>query len=208
MHVTTEGDGPVMRRRGIVGHRSHVSVTHTVEGIPVSSPAEVFVECVSLLSFDEMVQLGDAIAGPSTTDGLTLLKEAVARRSGSRHVRRLRSVLGMVRPNVESAKETELRLLIIRAGLPEPMPNEPVLDATGESIGRPDLSYPTIRLGIEYEGDHHRTDREQWQNDIRRRERFAAHGWRTLRVTQSDLTDHSDEFLARLRHALGSLRSG
>ncbi|RKR74353.1 hypothetical protein [Frondihabitans australicus] len=202
IHVTTTGTGAVMRRRGVAGHRSVSPASIEVDGLRVSESADVFVECAGILSLDQLVALGDAVAGPESGGGRDLLVAAVARHAGGRHAVRLREALALVRENVESAKETELRLLIIRDGLPEPSCNRPVYDSRGVKIGRPDLGYPSVRLGIEYEGDHHRTDRDQWRRDIRRRERFAAAGWRTLRVTDDDLGPHSREFLGRLRSAL------
>lgn len=51
--------------------------------------------------------------------------------------------------------ETWLRLLIVVAGLPEPVTNLNVHDASGRWIARPDLLYPAYRVAIEYDGYHH-----------------------------------------------------
>ena len=50
-------------------------------------------------------------------------------------------------------------------------------------IGRVDLVYLAYKLIIEYEGDQHRTDRNQWNRDIDRHEDFARDQWTLIRVT-------------------------
>lgn len=114
-------------------------------------------------------------------------------------VSKLRTAVGSSRDGVESPRETLLRwTLVARGGFPEPEINARVHGADGTYLGKFDLAYRGARLAIEYEGDHHRTDREQWRRDIRRVERFAAHGWRTMRVTDDDLGPHADAFIARV----------
>jgi len=43
-----------------------------------------------------------------------------------------------------------------------------------------------VKIALEYEGDHHRTDRRQFRRDIRRFEALADMGWLTIRVTAED----------------------
>lgn len=47
----------------------------------------------------------------------------------------------------------------------------------------PHLAYPDLRIAIEYEGDHHRTDRIQWSHDIERERWVCQEGWDYIRVT-------------------------
>jgi hypothetical protein len=51
------------------------------------------------------------------------------------------------------------------------------------STARVDLVYIAYKLIIEYEGDQHRTDRNQWNRDIDRQEDFARDNWMLIRVT-------------------------
>lgn len=60
-----------------------------------------------------------------------------------------------------------------------------------------DLAYPDRRVGVEHEGDQHRTDAVQWQRDIERYERLAAAGWRMVRVTR-DMLFQRPAHVARL----------
>lgn len=108
-----------------------------------------------------------------------------------------------MRVGVESPKETELRLLLVRGGLPEPEINTKTYDGAGRYLGKPDLRYPDEQVLIEYEGDEHRRDPGRWRRDIRRRERFADAGWRTIRVTAADLRGApARELVSRVRRSL------
>jgi hypothetical protein len=63
----------------------------------------------------------------------------------------------LLRPGAESRPETLLRLLLGRAGLPEPEVNVDIRDDSGRFLGRADLVYPPWRTIVEYDGDQHRT---------------------------------------------------
>jgi very-short-patch-repair endonuclease len=56
----------------------------------------------------------------------------------------------------------------------------------GILVARLDLAYPEHRLGIEYEGDHHR-DRYTYQRDLRRINTLNACGWNVLRFAAGDV---------------------
>ena len=81
------------------------------------------------------------------------------------------------------------------AGMPLPELNYLVHGRDGAFVARVDLAYPSRRLVLEYEGDHHRVERRQWHKDIRRQARLEDLGWRVIRVTASDLTDPTDLIL-------------
>ncbi|GAB3556717.1 hypothetical protein GCM10027344_03190 [Spelaeicoccus albus] len=46
-----------------------------------------------------------------------------------------------------------------------------------KKLFQPDLAYRRLKIGIEYDGQHHRTDNVQWQRDVRRRDRYGEAGW-------------------------------
>ena len=50
-----------------------------------------------------------------------------------------------------------------------------------------DLGWEDIKVAVEYEGDHHRTDRRQFNRDIARFEATAELGWIVVRVTVEDV---------------------
>jgi very-short-patch-repair endonuclease len=96
--------------------------------------------------------------------------------------------------------ETRLRLLLVRAGLPAPCVNRDVVE-DGAWLARPDLSYPLQRIAIEYEGDHHRTDRRQWKRDKARRRLLEDHGWLVIEVIDDDVYKTPELTVARVRAA-------
>lgn len=125
-------------------------------------------------------------------------------------VSKLRVAAGIARDGVESPAESRLRWLIVQhGGLPEPEINVPVRSESGEYLGKPDMSYRRAKVAVEYEGDHHRTDRGQWREDIRRGARFTDNGWLLLRATGDDLGPNARAFVQRVAAALArASRSG
>ena len=48
------------------------------------------------------------------------------------------------------------------------------------------MGWEEVKLAVEYDGDHHRTDRRQFNKDIRRAEALADLDWINVRVTAED----------------------
>jgi len=105
---------------------------------------------------------------------------------GRRGIRRARAALEMVDPGAESPRETWLRLLIIRAGLPWPQTQIAVRNEYGVVIAEVDMGWEAIKIAVEYEGDHHRTDRRVFNRDIHRMDVLIELGWTVIRVTVED----------------------
>ncbi|WP_051441656.1 hypothetical protein [Arthrobacter sp. H14] len=97
-----------------------------------------------------------------------------------------RAALGWIRHRTDSAKETELRLLLVRAGLPEPSINVAILDERGEWVQDPDMSYQSLRIAMQYDGGHHITEMQR-RSDILRDDRAAELDWLVLKYSQLDL---------------------
>ena len=90
------------------------------------------------------------------------------------------------------------RLMVIAAGYPPPQTQIPVYGGYGELVAVVDLGWEDLKIALEYEGDHHRTDRRQLRRDIERYEALDTMGWITIRVT----ADHTrGGILARLAAA-------
>jgi hypothetical protein len=135
--------------------------------------------------------VGSAVSALDALFRATHLKiadvEMLAERyKGRRGVRRARTALSFVDAGAESPRETWLRLLLIRAGFPAPQTQIPVHDQYGQLVAVLDMGWENIQLAVEYEGDHHRTDRRQFNHDIRRAEAVAVLGWAQVRVTSED----------------------
>ncbi len=48
------------------------------------------------------------------------------------------------------------------------------------------MGWEDIKVGVDYEGDQHRTDRRIFNKDIRRAEALTELGWIDVRVTVED----------------------
>lgn len=102
-----------------------------------------------------------------------------------------RQAMTLVRPNVWSPAESSLRLGVQRHGIPDGRCNVVVPGITfrsGAAISL-DIAWVEFKVGVEYDGDHHRTDKVQWRRDNERRERLRAHGWILIIVTAQNLID-------------------
>ncbi|BBZ47169.1 hypothetical protein [Mycobacterium parmense] len=156
-----------------------------IAGIPVTTPARTALDLACRYPTGEAVAAIDALA--RATDLKVVDVEALAERyRGRRGIRRARVVLPLVDPGAESPRETWLRLLLIRAGYPRPQTQIPVYGEYGELVAVLDMGWEDVKLGVEYDGDHHRTDRRQFNKDIRRAEAVAELGWMNVRVTAED----------------------
>jgi very-short-patch-repair endonuclease len=204
IHVTTFGGENRFRRRGVVGHRADAIPLAMHLGIPIVEPAHVWVQLATILTHEDLVAVGDYLVTPDRHRGTPAIASIEALRAAiperARGAARARRALGDVRLGAESPMETRLRLLLVRAGLPEPQLN-PAVDV-GDTILHPDLLYPEWRVVLEYEGDQHRTDPQQWRRDIWRRELFEEAGWRVIRVHRDDLLAEPERLLARVARIL------
>jgi len=171
----------------------------TLRGIPVLGPDRSFVDSATLLPLRHLVRAGDALvrSGLTSIDGLL---EYVT----SSHldgVVRAREAALHVRERVDSPRETDVRLLLVLAGLPEPQTNLDVFDDAGTWLARGDLVIPEFRLIIEHDGWHHERSAEQRQKDHLRRERIEAAGWTLIVITTADF-QHPTAIVARVFEAL------
>jgi hypothetical protein len=155
------------------------------------------------LSVDELIIAGDHVVGgryPQKTP--EQLRSAVESRVGARGLRTLRAALEWIRPGSESPKETELRLLLVRGGLPEPELNGDVFGPDGAFIGRGDLLYRHFKVLVEYDGSQHADDRRQFHRDVDRLEDFAVADWHVVRVLKEHMAGDRVEVVTRVRTAL------
>ena len=147
--------------------------------------------------------VGSAVAAIDALARATRLKvadaELVAERyKGHRNIRRARRALALVDAGAQSPRETWLRLMVIEAGYSPPQTQIAVYGEYGELVAVVDLGWEDLKIALEYEGDHHRTDRRQLRRDIERYEALDTMGWIAIRVT----ADHTrGGILARLAAA-------
>ncbi|MBD3781246.1 MAG: hypothetical protein IE923_18545 [Micrococcales bacterium] len=211
VHVEVGSGARPPRRRGVVGHRRSGprAPVVLVGGIPAVTAPRLWVQLAGELDVDELVVAGDALLRRRDARvGLPELTRAVeGLDAGARGLRRLRRALPLLRAGTDSCQETRLRLTLVRDGLPCPEVNRPVLDADGRFVALPDLSYPALRLAVEYDGDVHRTDARTWRRDVARRQALEHEGWRVITCTADDVRAPA-RALAWIRAALGPRRAG
>lgn len=185
MRTTSEG---VVRRQGCRGHRGLESREVVARrGLAVVGAADTWCDLAGTLGLDDLVVAGDAVVHHARGIPVEVLAGVVATRAGLRGARAMHEALPLLRPRSESAMETRARLVFLRGGLPEPELCAVVLDDWGQWIAVPDFVWREPKVAVEYDGDHHRTDRQQWRADIRRRELLADAGWCLIVATADDI---------------------
>jgi hypothetical protein len=218
------------RRDGIAVHRRKPhcpGLIHQATGLPTASLVDSWIDAARLAGIDyrwtpwadqparaigyfdsaakrillETVQLGDALLRrhqPWATPAQ--LAECVASEPSSPGVRLVRHAFALVRAGTDSLTETQLRLILWDAGLPEPVCNhELVLDGRHLFL---DLAWPEPKVALEYHGRQHFDRRAQAEEDLSRRIRLQSAGWLLVEAVYRDLVQPRD-VLARVTAALG-----
>jgi YD repeat-containing protein len=138
---------------------------------------------------------GPAIAAIDALARATKLKTAdvemlAQRYRGRRGIRAALEALDLVDAGAESPQETRVRLVLVKAGFPRPETQIPVYDEYGQLVAVIDMGWRDLRVGVDYDGAHHRMSRRQFDRDVRRYEAVAESGWDDVRITGED-TDGS-----------------
>ena len=171
-----------------------------IDGIPVTSPARTAFDLGRYQPRSRAIGRLDALmhAVPFDRDEVT----ALIRRYGAvRGVRQLRELLPLVDPGAASPKESWLRLLLMDNGFPKPETQIPVSDEDGRVFAYLDMGWREIGLGVEYDGDQHRTSRLQYVKDHKRLPKIGRRGFEVIRVisedTKSEILERVGEAFAR-----------
>ncbi len=176
------------RLRGVRGHEllPSLQVRTLPSGLRVSDAVETWCQLAAELALDDLIVMGDGLVcrqSPlATVSELTAAVAGWGARPGGPALRR---ALVDIRSRTDSARETMLRLMIVRAGLPEPVVNFEICNRFGAVIGLGDLAYPSYRVLLEYDGGQHRSDERQFHIDISRLDAFMEEKWRVIRVNKS-----------------------
>lgn len=217
--VAVPGAQRAPRGRGVRGHQlsEDLVMVRQCDGLAVASPASVWAQLAPELTVEELIELGDAIVyiprrrgmqRGTTADALGTVDQLATALVAGRRVgaARLREALPHIRVGAASPGETRIRLAVIAAGLPEPTLDHDVFARDGSAIGFTELAHPRYRLLHEYEGDHHRVDRTQWNRDIDKHAACVAAGWEVTRLTAAHVYPSTAPAVARVRDAL--IRAG
>jgi hypothetical protein len=187
LHVMTPTGATRVQRSAVLAHGGlERRTTVVVDGMPVVHPVDTFCDLAGQWRLADLVAYADAMIRrwPTTHEGLA---DRVAHGRPTRHRARAAHAIGLARPEAASPMESRARVAFVAAGLLEPELNARILDEAGQWVATCDFVWRAARVIVEYEGDHHRTDRRQWQSDIARIRMLEALGWRVLRITATDL---------------------
>ncbi|MGV0747031.1 hypothetical protein [Mycolicibacter minnesotensis] len=169
-----------------------------IGGVPVTTPARTAVDLACWYRTVEAVAGLDALARAAGFKDVDV-QQIVDRCGGRRGIVRARESLGMVDAGAESPKESWLRVILIRAGLPPPVTQIPVYDGYWQPFAVLDMGWPEVKVAAEYDGDMHRTDPIRWRKDAKRHERLQRCGWIVVRVLAGD---REGDVIRRVRAAL------
>jgi len=215
VHVSVRPPHREPRVAGVVGHRTVTALRDPidVDGLPVVHPADAWCQLGPILSVDELITVGDHLVAERGASGRwrrqrlpawCTVVDLAAALAGSRHLgaRSLRAALPQIRVGAETPKETELRLALIRAGLPEPELNLELRDRWGRFVARLDLAYPDYRAAFEYDGRQHATDASQFARDVDRIHAINRLGWSHDRFLAHHLDSDAEIAIERVRERL------
>ena len=184
---------------GIVTRNQHLAECEIacIAGLPVTSAARTAFDLARRLPMDGAVARLDALmrATSCRVEDVLPLAERYPRARG---LRRLRAALSLVDAGAASPKETWLRLLVVRAGLPAPETQIPVVKHY-RTVAMLDMGWEGFNVALEYDGDQHRTSRRQYVRDLRRLKALADCGWIVIRVIAED---RPEDVIRRVRQAL------
>lgn len=209
LHVSVFRPRRLPRSAGVRGHEAKPALVRTVRdartGLLTATPATVWASLGRQLTDPyDLVAAGDAVVRAWRVDSpLATLADLEAAVTAGRRVGVAAARLALPRVRTDSASRTEswLRLTLIDHGLPEPARNHEV-SADGVYLGCVDLAYPDLKIAIEYEGEHHLLDPEQWARDIARYEALRAAGWVVVQITKAELFHEPAVAVQRVRAAI------
>ncbi|MFB9311173.1 hypothetical protein BJY17_003011 [Agromyces hippuratus] len=203
LHVVALDGRRAPRRRGVVASRSSarprlVGVAG-VRGARLTAPADTWCSLAVYLGLDDLIAAGERLIGlPAPLADERTIDEAIRRHGSRRGAGKLAEARGAMQANVYSRRETFARLGLTRAGLPEPEPNGPIMLRSGRRT-RGDLVFREYKVLVEYDGEQHLFDVDQWATDVARFNDLVDDGWWVIRITKA--TPRA-ELIARTARAL------
>lgn len=185
---------------GIKIHRfTRPMAVHRRHGLLVTTPEQTLVHLARPLDLVDLVACADQLVRRRVTTSFDLAE--FARQYGGQGAQLADRAASLSRDRVDSVPETRTRLLMVLAGLPEPVVDHRVIRPDGSVEFRLDLSFPDALLAIEYDGRWHDTP-EQRALDAARRAELSARGWHFVVLHAEDLYETPELTLILLRAKL------
>jgi hypothetical protein len=148
-------------------------------GWPVTTLQKTVADVSLTLPLDDLVCLLDGVLNA----GGVISAEQFSPRAWSR----LASALALTDGRAESALETIVRLLLVRAGLAPETLQLRLFDHDGRCYARLDLAWPSRMLAVEADGREYHDRPEALYRDRRRQNELELAGWTVLRFTWDDI---------------------
>lgn len=195
-----QGSRPSARRdRRVVRHGGNVDpeLVAEVNGLPVTGLTLTLVDCARTLPPLDALVVADAAlrAGADRRAALVMLGSL----RGHAGVARAQGLIELADDGAESAGETATRFVVLRAGLPRPRTQIPLVTRLGTFWA--DLGWEEWRALVEYDGRAKYRSIDDLVREKRRQDALAEIGWRTLRVVKEDLRAWP-QLTARVRQLL------
>lgn len=171
-------------------------------GIPVSSAARTLVDLAASLDEETLETALESCLRRRLTS-LARLEWRLSELGG--HGRRGTAALVTLvdrrqnRP-LESRFEVRFERLLRKHGLP--LPERQRVVSNGHSRYRVDFAYPDQRIVVECVSWRYHSGQQAWREDMARRRRLAARGWRVIEFTWREVSRGSETVVAEIRQAL------
>lgn len=186
LHVTRSSHRA--RRPGLLLHCAVLEPAdvRVVKGLQVTSPIRTLQDLAATEPASVERAVNEALANRLIRPGEL---EPVAGRRGARA---LRAALGDRPGFTRSEAERMLLRLVTRAGLPRPRAN------VGVEGWEADLFWPEQRLVVEMDGYAAHSGRRAFERDRRKDVELQARGYRVVRLTYRQITEHPERTVAQL----------
>lgn len=205
LHVSAHRPSREPRIDEVLGHRLQLresAVLNGPHGLPIEHPVRAWRQTGSSWGLDDLIAAGDfLVSGDGPLASVSDLRAEV-QTMGDMRSGLLRRALSEVRTGPRSPRETRLRLVLVRAGLPEPEISWDLRDSYGRRIAELDLAYPRWRVTAEYDGRVHAEDVDQFAKDGDRWDRIRAEGWEHVRIMKHHMRGDGRIAVVKVRDAL------
>ncbi|HYN96370.1 MAG TPA: hypothetical protein VES42_21220 [Pilimelia sp.] len=201
VHVVVPPPARVSARKGAVIHAGPLRPGDVTArgGLPVTAPARTAWDVAGWLELAAAVAVIDGMLGCGALTADALSAQLAARR-GDRGWRRAATAAELADGRSRSSAESRLRVRLVLAGLPRPVPRHPVPGPGGRPL-LVGLAWPEFRVAVDHDG-RRRGAREQPHHDRRRLGQLRSAGWLVLSGTAERLRRDFAGFVREVRAAL------
>ncbi|RYB94151.1 hypothetical protein EUA93_07210 [Nocardioides oleivorans] len=199
-HVSVPHQKLRRHHRGVRCHVGDPAGVVVEKGMRVSGDIPMFIELSGQLTLVDLVVVGDWLVRRRGVTPEQLVSACTKSRHRDR--RKAMAAAAFVRRGADSPMESRLRMLLVLAGLPEPAVNLEVRDDAGELIRKYDLSYPVVKVAVEYNGKVHIEVIATWEDDLERRADMDDEDWRLVVVISAGIYKDPLRTLRRVHRVL------